>query len=877
MPSLFDSLQVGDLLLPNRIVMAPLTRTRAGEGRVPNALNAEYYAQRASAGLIISEATSVDPMGVGYPGTPGIWTDEQVEGWKRVTRAVHERGGRIMLQLWHVGRISHPFSLQGRLPVAPSAIAPRGHLSLLRPQREFVTPRALAANEIPGIVDAFRKGAKNAQTAGFDGVELHGANGYLLDQFLQDSTNIRTDDYGGCIENRARLLLEVTDAAIAVWGPGRVGMHLSPRCDAHTMGDSNPHATFGYVAEQLGRRQIAFLFTRESPGDNRLSPELKNRFGGVLIANEGFKLASARQALDAGEADAVAFGKLFISNPDLPYKFQNNLPMNNYQTKTFYSFGDPDPRVGYTDYPGVAAETLTAFFANGEPLRTGSVVYQDQAISAEALHLESQRVARAFADLGVVRGDRVAIWLPNTVAWLTCFFACARLGAIAVSINTRFRSAELEDIIGRSGAKILVYWPGYRHIDFTEIIAGLSSEAVSHLETIIAYDESPHEPGLDTLHGKPVLAYRALLQKEPYTQEHASAADGCIIFPTSGTTRSPKFVLHSHASIRGHATDIARSFEMRAEGACSLLVPPMCGVFGFCMAISTLAAGRPLVITPSFDAGQAASLIHKYSVTHMAVVGAVVAQLLAMSTDMRPFPSLRAVIGVRAGQAAAAEKRGLRLVGTYGSSELQAMLSVQPFDAPAEQRELGGGRLLGQGACVRARDEASGEILPPNVRGELEFRLPSQMLGYYGNPEATAKALTPDGFYRSGDLGYTVSEREFVFLARIGDALRLSGFLVNPVEVESLMADHPAIMAAQVVGVDLNGRTVPVAFVTLSPNAQFDEQAILAHCRNYMAHYKVPKRIFKLEAFPVTQGANGDKVQKTRLRDMALVLMASTQ
>ena len=525
--------------------------------------------------------------------------------------------------------------------------------------------------------------------------------------------------------------------------------------------------------------------------------------------------------------------------------------------------------------PRQASATLTAFFAAGEPLRNGSVVYQDQTVSAKALHLESQRVARAFADLGVARGDRVAIWMPNTVAWLTCFFACARLGAIAVSINTRFRSAELEDIVGRSGAKILVYWPGFRHIDFTQIIDGLSSEAVSHLQTIIAYDESADEPRLDTLHGKPVLSYRELLTKEPLTQEHASAADGCIIFPTSGTTRSPKFVLHSHASIRGHAADIARSFEIGAEGACSLLVPPMCGVFGFCMALSTLAAGRPLVMTPSFDATQVAALIRKHAVTHMGVVGDVVAQLLATSSDPRPFPSLRAVIGVRAGQAAAAEKRGLRLVGTYGSSELQAMLSVQPFDAPAEQRELGGGRLLGQGACVRARDRdtESGAIQPHGVQGELEFRLPSQMLEYYGNPEATRKALTPDGFYRSGDLGYTVSDGEFVFLSRIGDALRLSGFLVNPVEIEAFMQDHPAIMAAQVVGVEVNGRVVPVAFVTMLPNALFDEQAILAYCANHMAHYKIPKRVFAVDEFPVTQGANGDKVQKTRLREMAQSLI----
>jgi len=354
--NLINPLQVGELNLPNRVVMAPLTRCRASAGRVPNALMAEYYVQRASAGLILSEATSVCPQGVGYPDTPGIWSDEQVEGWKLVTKAVHAAGGRIFLQLWHVGRVSHPAYLDGQLPVAPSAIAPKGHVSLLRPQQEYVVPRALDTAEIPAVVEAYRKGAQNAKKAGFDGVEIHGANGYLLDQFLQDSTNKRTDAYGGSIENRARLMLEVTDAVISVWGAGRVGMHLAPRGDAHSMGDSNPLATFGYVAEQLGKRGIAFIFTRESLGEIRISPELKKRFGGVLIANEGFNRETAQQVIAAGEADAVSFGKDFIGTPDLPRRLQLNVALNPYHPETFYGYGVPDPRTGYTDYPSVVAE-----------------------------------------------------------------------------------------------------------------------------------------------------------------------------------------------------------------------------------------------------------------------------------------------------------------------------------------------------------------------------------------------------------------------------------------------------------------------------------------------------------------------------------------
>jgi 2,4-dienoyl-CoA reductase-like NADH-dependent reductase (Old Yellow Enzyme family) len=307
----------------------------------------DYYVQRASAGLIISEATSVTPMGVGYPGTPGIWSNQQIEGWKLTTQAVHEAGGRIMLQLWHVGRISHPSYLNGALPVAPSAIAAAGHVSLLRPKQPYPVPRALDLEEIPAVIETYRVGAKNAKIAGFDGVEIHGANGYLLDQFLQDSANKRKDRYGGPIDNRARLMLEVTDAVVEVWGPDRVGMHLAPRGDAQSVGDSNPKATFAYVARELGKRGIAFICGREHVGPDALGPYLKEHFGGVYIANEGFTQETAEKCLAAGEADAVAFGKLFIANPDLVERFRLHAPLNEPKPATFYAKG-PE---GYVDYP----------------------------------------------------------------------------------------------------------------------------------------------------------------------------------------------------------------------------------------------------------------------------------------------------------------------------------------------------------------------------------------------------------------------------------------------------------------------------------------------------------------------------------------------
>lgn len=347
MTTLFDPIQIGDLHLSNRIIMAPLTRCRADEGRVPNALMAEYYVQRASAGLIISEATAVTPMGVGYPDTPGIWSADQVRGWSNITKAVHAAGSKIVLQLWHVGRISDPLYLNGERPVAPSAVKPAGHVSLVRPTKEFVTPRALETEELADIVEAYRQGAENAKAAGFDGVEIHGANGYLLDQFLQSSTNQRSDRYGGSLENRARLLLEVTDAAIEVWGAGRVGVHLAPRADAHDMGDANRAETFTYVARELGKRGIAFICAREQEADDSLSPSLKEAFGGVFIANERFSKAQANAWLQSGKADAVAFGIPFIANPDLPARLAQDAELNTPQPETFYGKGP----VGYLDYP----------------------------------------------------------------------------------------------------------------------------------------------------------------------------------------------------------------------------------------------------------------------------------------------------------------------------------------------------------------------------------------------------------------------------------------------------------------------------------------------------------------------------------------------
>ncbi|MGF1570692.1 MAG: alkene reductase [Nodosilinea sp.] len=356
--NLFTPIQLGAYELPNRIVMAPLTRNRAGEGNVPQPLNVTYYRQRASAGLIITEATQVSPQGVGYPATPGIHSAAQVEGWKLVTEAVHAAGGRIFLQLWHVGRISHP-SLQpnGELPMAPSAIAPQGEAMTYQGMQPFVTPRALELDEIPAIIEQYRQGAKNALVAGFDGVEVHGANGYLLDQFLRDGTNHRTDAYGGSVENRARLLLEVTQAVIEVWGSDRVGVRLSPSSTFNDMADSDPKATFGYAIQALNPLNLAYLHLLEpSEADLRHggtpipTQDFRPLYHGNLMVNWDYDRDAGNTAIATGNADLVSYGKLFISNPDLPQRFLKDVALNQPNPDTFYGGG----AAGYTDYPTLA-------------------------------------------------------------------------------------------------------------------------------------------------------------------------------------------------------------------------------------------------------------------------------------------------------------------------------------------------------------------------------------------------------------------------------------------------------------------------------------------------------------------------------------------
>ena len=354
---LFNPINLGAIALKNRMVMAPLTRNRAGEGGVPHDLNATYYAQRASAGLIITEATPISAMAHGYPALPGIYTPEQVTGWQKVVKAVHDKGGKIVLQLWHVGRISHPSLLDGALPVAPSAIKPAGKAFTYKGLVDYVEPRALDANELPAIVQDYMHATKCALDAGFDGVEIHAANGYLLDQFLRDGSNKRTDNYGGSFENRARLLMEVTKAVVAVAGNDKVGVRLSPVNPFNDMQDSNPQALFNYVTEQLNPFNLAYLHVVEGGihGGGKADPfdfvQMRKLYQGAYMANLSYDKVRGNAAIASGHADAIAYGVPFIANPDLVERYKTDAPLNAADSKSFYGGSE----IGYTDYPFLSA------------------------------------------------------------------------------------------------------------------------------------------------------------------------------------------------------------------------------------------------------------------------------------------------------------------------------------------------------------------------------------------------------------------------------------------------------------------------------------------------------------------------------------------
>lgn len=517
--------------------------------------------------------------------------------------------------------------------------------------------------------------------------------------------------------------------------------------------------------------------------------------------------------------------------------------------------------------------------------QSAAIVFDDgnrrRTITWRMLDDMGRRAAGGLAELGIGPRDRVALWLPNTPAWLALFIGCARLGAITVTVNTRFRSHEVADIIERTGATALALWPDFRDIDFLQILGGADGAAFKTLETVITHDEgrggalAVPPPALA---GCRVVGFDELAACPPLDEDRSTPGAGCAIFTTSGTTSTPKFVLHSQAGVVRHATDVARDFGLGALDAAALQALPLCGIFGFSQAMATLAAGRPMTLTPSFDAGHAAALLRERGITHLNATDGMYRDMLDAITEAVPFPSLQfagfAAFGTEADDiVAAAEQRGLRLTGLYGMSEIQALYARQKPEDEAAIRKFAGGWPVSPHAAVRVRDPDTGRLLGDGEAGELEASGPSLMAGYFGDDRATAETLTEDRYVRTGDLVHTLPDGSFVFHARMNDALRLGGFLVNPAEIEDYVQRRPEITGCQVVGVEHRGRTRPFAFVTLDRGAEFDPAALSADCRAALAGFKVPAGFHALDTFPVTQSPNGTKIQRARLREMAERLM----
>jgi len=538
--------------------------------------------------------------------------------------------------------------------------------------------------------------------------------------------------------------------------------------------------------------------------------------------------------------------------------------------------------------PTIPAEAATPTFAarldalaRRQPDAT-ALVDRGQPWSAAALRDAAGRLAAALAQAGVGPGSRVALWLPNCAEWVVAFLACARLGALALAVNTRFRAAEVADILGRGRAQWLVYWPGFKGIDFAAILDDVPDDALQALRGAIALDDAAGGAPA-RLRGRPVLPWRQLLASAAPAVAAAPADAGVLCFTTSGTTSLPKFVLHDQGTLLRHGDAIAQAYGY-GDGACVLAAAPFCGAFGFAMLVGALAAGVPLVCEPVYDTARTAQAIRRHRITHAFANNEALAQLF-QAGQPGDFASLR-LCGFASFAPALdnllqlADAHGVPLTGLYGSSELVALVAAQPLDAAqgdVSVRYLAGGLLIYPQARVRACDPQTGAVLAHGQSGELQIQSPSLMRGYLDNPAATQAALTPDGYFKTGDLGYTLGPRQFVFQARLGDSLRLAGFLVNPAEIERLVESLPGVRACQVVGALRQGKTVPYAFVLLHEGARPDPSGWQAACRRALAGFKVPAGFQVLQAFPAVESANSVKIQKHRLRDMATALLAEPE
>ncbi len=526
--------------------------------------------------------------------------------------------------------------------------------------------------------------------------------------------------------------------------------------------------------------------------------------------------------------------------------------------------------------------TLASLLQKNLAERPDAVAFVDA--EREVSYAEFNRLCTNAAEWlraqGIGPGDRVAVWLVNRVEWLALLFALGRLGAAMMSVNTRFRAAELEYVLARSAARLLVMQHNFRSIEFESVLRDVNGAGLTALQRVAVIDGGAATPA--TILGKPAVVLALAADAPAVVAASAAGASDrsspdtlAILFTTSGTTKGPKLVMHVQRAIALHAQRVARAYGFSAPGNATLGAVPFCGTFGLVIAMASFAAGAPLVMMDAFDAARASALIRGRGLTHVFGTDEMLRRLLEINPGPAPFPSTRLCGFVLTRELAlAAQERALPIAGLYGSSEVQALFSCQPFELPFDERVLGGGKPASADAELRVRDVASGALLPVGSSGELEIRATTSFVGYLDNPEANAKAIDADGFFRTGDIGRLRADGSFVFETRSGDAIRLGGFLVSPVEIEEVIRQVAGVADAQVVAVELDHQTRCAAFVILQPGAAVTEADVTAWVNARMAGYKVPARVWFVDEYPITPSANGDKIQRARLRDMAQARLA---
>ena len=533
----------------------------------------------------------------------------------------------------------------------------------------------------------------------------------------------------------------------------------------------------------------------------------------------------------------------------------------------------PDKVNKLSTIPAVLRNTVDLF---GD---STALIYQSERISYAALHELVHNTSCGLSKLGIKSGDRVAFWLPNTSAYLVLYLACMQLNAIAVAVNTRFRSSEVADIVTRSGASSLILWPLFKKVNFLEILNAIEDAAFSKLDSIIVYSEAENNHPLPhqlpkSLRSKKLASYHELICQSGAEIDNSSADAGCNIFTTSGTTRSPKFVLHSHRSISSHAAEVWHNLIPLIKNEAFFHSLPFCGVFGFNHFSAALYGARANVIQNSFDAREAVNLIDLHRVHYISATDDMLLALLD-ADDRNPVLPTLTCCGYGAFNlppeeiTQRASMRGLKLIGLYGMSEVQALFARQEHTQVDKYRYLPGGKLISQRACVRVRHPETKEILPHGESGELEFKGPSLLTKYFENDVATDELINEDGYLKSGDLGYTRSSSEFVFQARMGDILRLGGYLVAPAEIENYLIEHESVEAAQVVAVRINNKMKAYAFIILIKNKTASQEKLRNYCLNGLAKFKVPAIFHYLDEFPTTKSPNGTKIQRAKLREIA--------